>query len=70
MCDTVSFVPAMWSSVVKIIKDASLAVPCWLLWSLGFLRSRQAFNNNSNIKYLSQIEAKDSSLVLYKSTEE
>lgn len=26
MRDTVSFVPAMWSSVVKVIKDASLAV--------------------------------------------
>jgi len=28
MRDTVSFVPAMWSSVVKVIKDASLAVAC------------------------------------------
>lgn len=66
MCDTVSFVPAMWSSVVRVIKDFSLAVPWWLLWSLDFQSSRQAFNSNSNIRYLSQIEAKDSSLVLWR----
>jgi len=61
MRDTLSFVPAMWSSVVKVIKDASLAVACWLLWSLGLQSSRQAFNNGSNIRYVSQIEAKDNS---------
>jgi len=32
-----------------------------LLWSLGLQSSRQAFNNSSNIRYVSQIEAKDNS---------